>query len=79
MSIRASVDGRDEPALAAIEQFDVQPAGRPILAFGEGWHEQEYDPSTGRLWRWAGERASIRVIGAAGDALLRVTGEAPSR
>lgn len=79
MSIRASVDGRDEPALAAIEQFDVQPAGRPILAFGEGWHEQEYDPSTGRLWRWAGERATIRVIGAAGDALLRVTGEAPSR
>jgi hypothetical protein len=45
----------------AVEQFDVQSAGRVVFGFAEGWHEAEYDPSTGRQWRWASERALLRV------------------
>lgn len=45
----------------AIEQFDAQSAGHVMFGYGDGWHEPEYNPSTGRQWRWASERASLRV------------------
>jgi hypothetical protein len=45
----------------AIEQFDVQSAGRVVFGFGEGWHEHEYDPVTGAEWRWTSERAILRI------------------
>jgi hypothetical protein len=45
----------------AIEQFDVQSAGRVVFGFGEGWHEHEYDPVTGAEWRWTSERATLRI------------------
>jgi hypothetical protein len=45
----------------AIEQFDAEPAGRVLFGFGDGWNEQEYDPATGRLWRWMSERGTLRV------------------
>jgi hypothetical protein len=45
----------------AIEQFDVQSAGRVVFGFGEGWHEHEYNPATGRQWRWTSERAVLRI------------------
>jgi len=50
----------DNPELA-IEQFDAQPKGRVVYGFGEGWNEQEYNPVTGALWRWTGDRAVLRV------------------
>jgi hypothetical protein len=56
----------DGPRLA-IEQFDAQSSGRLMFGFGEGWHELEYNPVTGRLWRWMSERGAIRVRGAASD------------
>ena len=53
----------DSPRLA-IEQFDAQSAGQLMFGFGEGWHEREYNPATGRMWRWMSERGVIRVRGA---------------
>jgi hypothetical protein len=50
----------DNPQLA-IEQFDAQPDGRVIYGFGDGWNEQEYNPSTGVLWRWSSARSTIRL------------------
>jgi hypothetical protein len=50
----------DRPGVA-IEQFDVQSAGRVVYGYDEGWHEHEYDPATGRSWRWMSERGTIRV------------------
>ena len=59
----------------AVEQFDAQMTGRVVFGFGDGWHEQEYNPTTGRLWRWTSERAALRVR-AEGHALsLRMDGE----
>jgi hypothetical protein len=45
----------------AVEQFDTQSAGRVVFGFGDGWHEPEYNPSSGLQWRWTSERASLRV------------------
>jgi hypothetical protein len=59
----------------AVQQFDAQMAGRVVSGFGDGWYQQEYNPTTGRLWRWMSERAALRVR-AEGHALsLRMDGE----
>jgi hypothetical protein len=63
----------------AIEQFDVQPAGVPMLGFDEGWQEPEYNPTTGRAWRWMSERAVLRIANADGAVTLRIVGENPRR
>ena len=62
----------DEPDLA-IEQFDAQPTGRVVAGFGDGWNEPEYNPRTGRLWRWSSDRADLRVR-AEGHALALTLG-----
>jgi hypothetical protein len=59
----------------AIEQFDAQPEGRVLFGYGEGWNELEYDPGTGRLWRWTTERATVRVQAGRGALILRMDGE----
>ena len=66
-------------AAVAVRQFDIQPAGRMIAAFGEGWHEEEYDPATGRRWRWTSGRAVIRVKGPVSDVDIVLRGESPLR
>jgi hypothetical protein len=66
--------GSDNPELA-IEQFDAEPGGRVVYGFGDGWNEQEYNPSSGVLWRWSSDRSAIRVR-AEGHALaLTMRGE----
>ena len=47
-------------APVALEQFDAS-AKRPLLGFGDGWHEQEFNPRTGARWRWLSERGELRV------------------
>jgi hypothetical protein len=42
----------------AIEQFDAS-ATRALSGFGDGWHEPEFDPRTGRRWRWLSERGEV--------------------
>jgi hypothetical protein len=59
----------------AIEQFDAQPAGRVVYGFGEGWNEQEYNPTTGVLWRWSSDRAAIRVRPEGNGLALTLRGE----
>ena len=65
----------DGPRLA-IEQFDAQSSGQLMFGFGEGWHELEYNPATGRMWRWMSERGAIRVPGAAAVGNERADGRA---
>jgi len=56
-SVTIEADNKD----LAVEQFDAQPAGRVVFGFDQGWHEREYNPATGAVWRWASDRATIRV------------------
>jgi hypothetical protein len=68
--------GRPAPEMA-IRQFDLQSAGgRPLLAFGDGWYEDEYAPDTGLRWRWSGARSDLHLV-ASRTAVVRVRGESP--
>jgi hypothetical protein len=73
----AGSDGVGAPV--GVRQFDIQSADRMLSAFGEGWHEDEYDPATGRRWRWTSERSVVRIKGASGSVELTVRGESPLR
>ena len=70
------------PAPVAIEQFDASVV-RPLLGFGNGWHEQEFNPATGLRWRWLSERGEVKVKGwddtFPAGAMLHVEGESPRR
>ena len=77
--IAAHAAARDAPTPAvAIRQFDIQPAGTPIFAFGDGWHDEEYDNVTGRRWRWTSDRSVIR-ISPPRAVRLTLRGESPAR
>jgi hypothetical protein len=58
----------------ALEQFDAQPAGHVVYGFGEGWHEHEYNPSNGQVWRWTSDRSAVRVRAAGKPLSLRIRG-----
>jgi hypothetical protein len=62
----------------SLEQFDAQPAGVPMFAYGEGWHEPEYNADTG-AWRWTSERSTLWVRPIGRTVSLRLTGESPLR
>jgi hypothetical protein len=62
-------------ARIAVEQFDAS-ATRPLVGFGAGWHEQEYDASSGRRWRWLSERGWL-TVSARGPVVLHLEGESP--
>lgn len=64
---------------ADLEQFDVQPAGVPMLAFENGWQEPEYKPETGLSWRWMSARGELWIRPVGRDVTLRLTGESPVR
>ena len=48
------------PVRVGVEQFDVSSA-RPLIGYGEGWHEQEFNPRTGLRWRWLSEKGELRL------------------
>ncbi len=70
-AVTVGSDSRD----VAIEQFDAQPTGRVMSGFGEGWHELEYNPSTGALWRWTSDRAVLRVRASGRAVAVTLRGE----
>jgi hypothetical protein len=76
VSARALAAGRPVPEIA-IRQFDLQPDGRrPLLAFADGWYEDEYEPATGLRWRWTSPRAQLRLVSSR-TVVLRIRGESP--
>ncbi|HEV8395490.1 MAG TPA: hypothetical protein VGQ37_14525 [Vicinamibacterales bacterium] len=76
VSARSLEPGRPVPEIA-IRQFDLQPdGGRPLMAFSDGWYEDEYSPETGQRWRWTGASAQLRLMSSR-TVVLRVRGESP--
>jgi hypothetical protein len=73
----APVDG--QPVQVGLEQFDVQPDGVPMVGAVSGWQEPEYNPTTGRTWRWMSERATLWVRGVGRDVTLILSVESPLR
>jgi hypothetical protein len=70
-SVTVEADNKD----LAVEQFDAQPPGRVVFGFDQGWYEPEYNPATGALWRWASDRATIRVRPEGHTLALTIRGE----
>jgi hypothetical protein len=77
ISARAAEPGRPTPPVA-IRQFDLQPASGLVYAFDEGWHEDEYDNTTGLRWRWSSGRSILRVVPPQAITLT-LKGESPLR
>jgi hypothetical protein len=76
VSARSLAPGRPVPEIA-IRQFDLQSDGsRPLMAFSDGWFEDEYSPETGQRWRWTGARAQLRLASSR-TVVLHVRGESP--
>jgi hypothetical protein len=61
----------------AIEQFDAGKS-RPMVGYGSGWQEQEFNPRTGQRWRWLSERGELRLASPAQGVTLRLEGENPT-
>lgn len=64
------------PARVGIEQFGAS-SRRPLLGFGPGWQEPEFDPTTGLRWRWLSERGELRVATRGGPVAFHIEGESP--
>ena len=64
------------PLRVAVEQFDAS-ATRPLLGFGVGWHEQEFNPRTGARWRWLSERGELQVRSPSPRVVLHLEGDSP--
>ena len=77
ISARAVTAGTATPPVA-IRQFDIQPATGMLHAFDVGWHEDEYENTTGLRWRWSSGRSVLRVLPPQA-VRLRLRGESPLR
>jgi len=76
VSARSLEPGRPAPEIA-IRQFDLQSdGGRPLMAFSDGWYEDEYSPETGQRWRWTGASAQLRLVSSR-TVVLHIRGESP--
>jgi len=64
------------PAKIGVEQFDAS-ASRPLIGYGTGWHEQEFNPRTGLRWRWLSERGELQYRASAPRLTLHLEGESP--
>ena len=76
MTARAESPGVGTPEIA-VEQFDIQPPTRVMFAFGDGWHEAEYNNATGVRWRWASDRATLRILPPTAAVTIAMRGESP--
>jgi hypothetical protein len=64
------------PSRVAMEQFDAS-AVRPLVGFGDGWNEPEYNPRTGRRWRWLSEKGELKLRSPVRAVQLHLEGESP--
>ncbi|MBM3778629.1 MAG: DUF2723 domain-containing protein [Acidimicrobiia bacterium] len=73
----AATSARSVPV--GMEQFGVAGGDDVLWGFGEGWHEGEYAPTTGRRWRWTSARARLEIRGPARPLRVTLRGESPLR
>jgi hypothetical protein len=77
-SVTARSEGGGEVRVG-LEQFDVQSAGIPMVGLVDGWQEPEYQPVSGRTWRWMSDRATVWVRSVGRDVTLTLAAESPLR
>ena len=67
-----------QPVRVALEQFDLQSTGTPMMGLLEGWMEPEYDRTMGRAWRWIADRAVLWVRPVGRDVTVTLRGASPA-
>lgn len=78
LTIQSTAVSGDAVVQTAIEQFDLQNPDTLMWGYGDGWNENESNPSLG-VWRWTSERAVLRVIGPPRDVRVSLVVESPGR
>jgi len=76
--VRLAVSAGAVLGKVALEQFDAS-ATRGVIGFGSGWYEREFNPQTGRQWRWLGDRGELQYLTNGHPVQLRITGESPRK
>jgi hypothetical protein len=79
LEIQATANDGANASVIGIDQFDLQAPETPMLGYGAGWQEPEYDPARGLSWRWASGRAELRTAPTDRDVELQIVGESPRR
>ena len=75
----AALTVESTPAIpTAIEQFDLQDETEVMWGYDEGWQEAEYNMVLGP-WRWASDRATLRIAGSPRAVRITMTVESPLR
>jgi hypothetical protein len=73
-----SVQSTPAAVQTAIEQFDVQDDHVTVWGYDQGWQEAEYSMAFG-VWRWASDRATLRIAGPPRAVRVTLTIESPLR
>jgi hypothetical protein len=73
-----SVQSTPSGIQTAIEQFDLQDEQATVWGYDQGWQEAEYSMAAG-VWRWASERATLRIAGPPRTVRVTLTIESPLR
>jgi hypothetical protein len=79
LTIVARGTSQEPRPAVAVRQFDIRAAPELIYGFGEGWHEEEFEPATGRRWRWTSDRSILRLQGRVRSVRITMRGESPLR
>jgi hypothetical protein len=78
--LEVTAAGIDEGEVAVgLDQIDPQSSGVAMVGYIDGWQEPEYEPVSGRTWRWMSRRARLFVRPVGRDVTLTVAGESPLR
>ncbi|HEY0873780.1 MAG TPA: hypothetical protein VGD94_09930 [Vicinamibacterales bacterium] len=67
----------DDVVRVSLEQFDVQSGEVPMVGLASGWYEPEYNPVTGRSWRWMTDEATLWIQPGGRDVTLTLSAESP--
>ena len=77
LRVDAVASGGTQAPVVLLEQFDLQPAGVPVIALESGWYEPERDAGSGRRWRWVADDSHVRIEGTGSAVRLIVEGTWP--
>lgn len=67
------------PAPIVFDQFDFQSIDGTIVAYDEGWWQEEYQQRSGQTWRWTAGEAKLWLFNPGRDLTLVISGEDPTR
>ncbi|MBY0497105.1 MAG: DUF2723 domain-containing protein [Cyanobacteria bacterium] len=73
-----SVESTPSSIQTTVEQFDVQDGTATMWGYDQGWQEVEYSMALGP-WRWASDRATLRIYGPPRAVRITMRIESPLR